>query len=81
MILAAGRGERMRPLTDTTPKPLLRIGGQTLIEHHVYALVLSFNANLYVSSNFQYARSDGYCATHNYQHYNSAKTHYWFLDE
>ena len=38
MILAAGKGERMKPLTDDTPKPLLQAGGVSLIEYLIQSL-------------------------------------------
>jgi MurNAc alpha-1-phosphate uridylyltransferase len=49
MILAAGRGERMRPLTLTRPKPLLEVGGQALIEHHLRSLAAAGFAQVVVN--------------------------------
>lgn len=49
LILAAGRGERMRPLTDHAPKPLLEIGGESLIERHVNRLVAAGHRDLVVN--------------------------------
>jgi N-acetyl-alpha-D-muramate 1-phosphate uridylyltransferase len=49
MILAAGRGERMRPLTDTTPKPLLCVGGKYLILNSIFKLRQSGIVDLVVN--------------------------------
>ncbi|MCW8824810.1 MAG: nucleotidyltransferase family protein [Gammaproteobacteria bacterium] len=49
MILAAGFGERMRPLTDKCPKPLLEVGGHALIEYHLYALKKAGIANIVIN--------------------------------
>lgn len=64
MILAAGRGERMRPLTDTLPKPLIPIGGRPLIEHHIANLaaagVYEFVVNLgWLGERLRAALGDG----------------------
>jgi MurNAc alpha-1-phosphate uridylyltransferase len=49
MILAAGRGERMRPLTDHTPKPLLSVGGKAIIVRIIEALVMGGFTDLIVN--------------------------------
>jgi MurNAc alpha-1-phosphate uridylyltransferase len=48
-ILAAGRGERMRPLTDHIPKPLLPVAGRPLIEHHLVRLAGSGFRNVVIN--------------------------------
>lgn len=52
MILAAGRGERMRPLTDRVPKPLLPVGGRPLIEHLIAALVRAGYVELVINHSY-----------------------------
>ena len=53
MILAAGRGERMRPLTDRLPKPLLEVGGRSLIEWHLLALARAGITDIVVNLSWQ----------------------------
>lgn len=49
MLLAAGRGERMRPLTDLTPKPLLQIAGRPLIAWHLARLAAAGIADVVIN--------------------------------
>lgn len=59
MILAAGRGERMRPLTDDCPKPLLQAGGMSLIERHVRRLAAAGFRDLVVNHAWLGERIEG----------------------
>ena len=49
MILAAGRGERLRPLTDNMPKPLVQVNGQPIIEYTINALAVAGIKDLIVN--------------------------------
>ena len=60
MILAAGRGERMGPLTATLPKPLLAIGGRALIEHHIVRLAACGVTEIVVNLSYRGAQIRDY---------------------
>lgn len=60
MILAAGRGVRMRPLTDSIPKPLVRIHGKPLIQYHVEALAKAGVTDLVINVSHMAGRIKGY---------------------
>jgi N-acetyl-alpha-D-muramate 1-phosphate uridylyltransferase len=53
MILAAGRGSRMRPLSDTVPKPLLEIGGRSLLDHAIDRLALAGVERIVVNAHYR----------------------------
>ena len=61
MILAAGLGERMRPLTDRTPKPLLQVAGVPLIEHHIRRLAAAGLTELVVNISHLADQITAYC--------------------
>jgi len=61
MILAAGVGERMRPLTDHTPKPLLCVAGMPLIEHHIRHLAQAGFTDLVINVSHLAQQIIDYC--------------------
>src|SRR6266404_4068587 len=53
MVLAAGLGKRMRPITDTMPKPLVRIRGRTLLDHAIDRLVAAHVETIVVNAHYR----------------------------
>lgn len=62
MLLAAGLGTRMRPLTDETPKPLIRAGGKTLLDHNLDQLVTAGIETVVVNVHYFAEQIEAHCA-------------------
>jgi MurNAc alpha-1-phosphate uridylyltransferase len=62
MILAAGYGKRLRPLTNTTPKPLLVVGGKPLLQHHIERLAAAGITELVINTSWLGAQIEDYFA-------------------
>lgn len=66
MILAAGRGERMRPLTDRMPKTLLPVCGRPLIDYHLDALAISGFRDVVINIAYRGSQIIEYCTRNNH---------------
>jgi MurNAc alpha-1-phosphate uridylyltransferase len=66
MILAAGRGERMRPLTDQLPKPLLPVCGRALIDYHLEALARAGFRDVVINIAYRGAQIVAHCQRRDY---------------
>ena len=62
MILAAGLGERLRPLTDHTPKPLLKVNGKPLIQHHIENLAAAGIREIVVNTSWLAEKIEAFLA-------------------
>jgi hypothetical protein len=60
LLMAGGRGERLRPLTDETPKPLLRVGDKPIIEHNIDRLALYGIEKLHISVKYKAEQIESY---------------------
>jgi len=52
ILMAGGRGERLRPITDTVPKPLLKVGGKSIIDYNIDNFILYGIENLYITVHY-----------------------------
>jgi len=66
MILAAGRGDRMRPLTDHLPKPLLPICGKPLLDYHLESLARAGFADVIINVAYRSAQIVAHCRSRDY---------------
>lgn len=63
VLMAGGRGERLRPLTEKTPKPLLRVGDKPIIDYNVDRLITFGVDNIYVTVNYLKEQIETYFST------------------
>ncbi len=66
MVLAAGRGARLRPLTDTTPKPLIQVAGKTLLDYHLEKLNAAGFTEVIINTCWQASQIEQHIEQSNY---------------